>query len=202
MSDAADNDVLMYFIQSPNTDPIKAESISELEGADQALMQGFVAGRYFEAEEFSFSIKLGDDEGGVGTALNDTRSFARWRGLTDASLKPNPPFRAEPNEVSIKRMIDTSSPILLQYCLETKPFDSAVLVKRARRGAQGKLAVVLRMEFKRVWIRSIEWDDGDTVTESCKFKFLSVDVTYAKYKPNGDPDSTLNCSWKAKTANG
>ena len=78
---------------------------------------------------------------------------------------PSPPFRAEPDEVSITRMIDASSPILLQYCLETKPFETVVMVKRARRGTQGKLSVVLRMEFKKVWIRAIDWDDGNTVTE-------------------------------------
>ena len=198
MSDTADNDILMYFVQSAGTDPIKAESKSNLVGADQSLMQGFVVGRYFEAEHFSFSIKLGDDEGGAGASQQDSRSFARWRGLTDTSVKPSPAFRAEPDEVSIKRLIDASSPVLLQYCLDTKPFDSAVLVKRARRGTHGKLAVVLRMEFKKVWIKAIEWDDGDTVSENCKFKFMSVDATYAKYKPNGDPDSTLNFTWSAK----
>jgi type VI protein secretion system component Hcp len=198
LSDAKDNDVLMYFVQSPNSDPIKAESTSWLDDADKTMLKGFVPGRYFEAEHFSFSLKLGDDEGGVGAALEDNRSFARWRGLTDTSVKPSPAFRAEPDDVSITRMIDASSPILLQYCLESKPFDTVVMVKRARKGTEGKLAVVLRMEFKRVWIRSIDWDDGDTVSESCKFKFTSVDITYAKYTPNGDPDSTLNCSWRAK----
>ena len=199
MSDTADNDLLMYFVQSAGSDPIKAESTADLASADKALMTGFVAGQFFEAESFSFAIKLADDEGGHSAQPKaESRSFARWRALTDASTTPDPPFRAEPDEVSIRRMIDTSSPILLQYCLDTKPFDTVVMVKRARRGPQGKLAVMLRMEFSKVWIKAIEWEDGNAVMESCKFKFMSVSATYAKFKPSGDPDSTLNCQWSAK----
>ena len=199
MADTADNDVLMYFIQAANGDPIKSESTSNLAKSDRALMQNFHAGYFFEAEEFKFGIKLADDEGGTASsARDDTRSFARWRALTDTDSVPDPPFRAEPDEISVRRSIDSSSPLLLQYCLDTKPFEEVVMVKRARRGTRGRLAVVLRMEFNKVWIRGIEWDDGDTVTETIKFKFMSVSATYAKFKPSGDPDSTVNCQWKAK----
>ncbi|RYY04734.1 MAG: hypothetical protein EON55_29240, partial [Alphaproteobacteria bacterium] len=191
MVDAADNDILVYFVAKEGSDPIKGESSSALGvgGVDAELMKNFKDGYYSEAETFSFTMDLGDDEGGVSIALSDNRSFARWRGLTDASVTPDPPFRAEPGLVSITRMIDVSSPLLLEHCLKPAPFASVVVVKRAPRGTLGKMTVLMRLEFKRVFIQSIQWNDGDTVIETCQFKFMSLDASYRKFKPNGNLDS-------------
>ncbi len=202
MSDTTKADVLMYFVQREGTPPIEAESTSALRGNDARLMSGFMEGRYFEAENFSFGIELADDEGGAATDEDETRSYGRWRALKPGEPKPTPPFRAEPQDVSISRRIDASSPVLLKCCLEKKQFHTAVLVKRSRIGTTGMLSAILRMEFSRVWLRSIEWEDGDTVRETCKFKYASVKSTYVRRKPDGTVASLWPCEWTSQRASG
>ncbi len=195
MADSEGGDVLMYFVESAGTSPIPAEARSSLDGGYEKLMQGFQAGKYFEVENFSFSIELADDE---GAELDDPdkRSYARWRGLKTNQPKPNPPFKAEPQDVSITRLIDSSSPTLLVNCLNTKRFHRAVLVKRARLGSARRLSPIMRMEFENVWIKAIEWEDGDGVKETCKFKYSAVKITYVSRKPDGSVDTDWPCEWK------
>lgn len=202
MADTDQDDVLMYFVQLEGTPPIKAESTSTLAGPDERLMQGFVEGRYFEASNFTFGIDLADDEGGNIMDEDEARSYGRWRTLKPGQPKPYPPFRAEPNDVTFSRQIDASSPVLLKHCLDKKPFHSAVLVKRFRIGSTGVLSVMLRMEFSRVWMRSIEWEDDDTVRETCKFKYAALKATYVRRKSDGSVASLWPCEWTSQRAAG
>ena len=195
MSDTTASDVLMYFMQKEGGQAIASESTSALTGSGSKLMAGFTAGRYFEAEDFHFGIELADDEGGTVLAEGDARSYARWRGLRQGQPKPTPPFRAEPTDVSITRFIDASSPILLKHCLDTERFHQAVLVKRSRIGSSGVMAAILRFEFTKVWLKAIEWADGDTVRETCTFKYAGVKVTYVQRKPDGSPGANWACEW-------
>lgn len=199
-ADGVNSDVLMFFVQTAGSQPIAAESTSALAGNDARLMGGFVEGRYFEVENFTFAIDLADDEGGNVMDAAETRSYGRWRGLKPTEPKPHPPFKAEPQDVSISRLIDASSPVLLKNCLDTKQFQQAVLVKRARLSTTGIMSAILRLEFSKVWIKAIEWEDGDTMRETCKFKFLSMNATYVKRKPDGTVASLWPCTWDGAAA--
>ena len=111
-------------------------------------------------------------------------------------MKPTPPFKAEPEDFSLTRMIDASSPILLQQCLSVQRFQKAVVVKRSRVASTGALAGFLRMEFFQVYLKSIDWTDGDAVRETCKFKYAGLNVTYVKRKPDGSTLSSWPCDWE------
>ena len=204
MSGTSDNDMLMYMVQAAGSDPIDAEATSELVATD-TLLKGFKAGSFFEVDTFSFTLDLRDDEGsGAGggalaaataRALKERRSYARWRALGESTAKPKPPFLAAAQDVSISRKIDKSSPDLMKYCLDNKRFDAAVIVKRTRVGTDGVLACYLRLEFKKVRIKALQWNDGDTVSETCKFDFELMSGTYVMRKPDGTPASTWPCAW-------
>ncbi len=194
MVDTTNSDILMYFVRKPGGEALAAESTSELTTGD-SFTSDFSAGKYFQADTFSFSLKLSDDES-VGAVGGDGRSYARWRTLIK-DIKPKPPYLAEPDDFSITRLIDSASPILLRHCLKTHPFEKAVLVKRAR-SAAGVLTGFFRMEFEKVWIKAIEWDDGEAVKETCKFKYVGLKVTYRKRKPDGSTASSWPCKWSGK----
>ena len=213
MADAANTDMLVYLV-SEKAGVIPAESASTL-GAGDKLTADFQAAKFFEAENFSFGIKLDDGEskdkkkGGKkkvqafdakGKPIEDedkdsSRSFERWRSIIDDQAQPDAGFRAEPDDFSLTRSIDASSPILLQHCLDVQRLSKAVVVKRFRASRSGLLTGFLRFEFEKVYVKSIEWTDGDAVKESCKFKFASVKVTYIKRKPDGTTASSWPCSW-------
>ena len=220
MADGSDSDVLMYLV-AKGSDPIPAESQSSLIPGDK-LTADFQKGKFFEAEGFTFGVKLKDDEGTRKKKdqaksgplfddrrdprkrgdenhadVEDTRSFARWRSLSNDAVKPTPPFMAEPEDFSLTRVIDTSSPILLQQCLDVQRFVKAVVVKRSRLASSGALAGFLRMEFFQVYLKSIDWTDGEAVRETCKFKYAAVNVTYVKRKADGTTISSWPCEWES-----
>lgn len=195
MAEASEGDVLMYFMLTEGSPPIAAESLSSLKGADARLMKGFTEGRYFDAENFALGFDLADDEGSAEPDSAETRSFGRWRSLKPTDPKPTPPFKAEPADVTISRLIDASSPVLLKHCLDVRQFHQAAVVKRTRIGRTGMLSAILRMEFSKVWIKAIEWEDGDTVRETCRFKFASVTTTYVRRKQDGTVASLWPCDW-------
>lgn len=193
MSDTSSGDILMFFAPDTPENALAAELQSQFETSDR-LMQNFRPGFCFEVEDFAFSIELADDEG-VARDEDEPGSYGRWRSLPADEPKPDPPFKAEPQDVTITRAIDKASPELLTHCLIPRRFEHAALVKRARYGATGKLIPILRMNFRKVWIKSVNWKDGDTVKETIKFKFADVDVTYVRRKPDGSVASTWNCAW-------
>ena len=217
MADTANTDVLVYVV-SEKAGTVPAESMSALVDGDK-LTSDFLAGKFFEAENFTFGIKLEDNEGkdekkkpkkktkldARGRPVDEpdddeddakSRPYERWRSITDDVAQPDAGFRAEPEDFSLLRSIDASSPILLQHCLDVQKFSKVVVVKRSRAAYSGALAGFLRFEFEKVYIKSIDWTDGDAVKENCKFKFASVKVTYVKRKPDGSAASSWPCKWE------
>ena len=75
-------------------------------------------------------------------------------------------------------------------------------MKRTRIGRTGMLSAILRMEFSKVWIKAIEWEDGDTVRETCRFKFASVTTTYVRRKLDGTVASLWPCDWTGQVPGG
>jgi type VI protein secretion system component Hcp len=195
MSETKNSDVLAYFQRQGDPKPIPAEALSDLVDSTDTLVKDFRPGHFFTADTFSFGAVLADDEGENIVDPREARSYGRWRALKVSEPKPNPPFRTEPEDVSITRMIDSSSPLLLSHCLETQPFSTAVIVKRSRNGTSGLLSAILRLEFSTVWIKAVEWEDGDAIVETIKFKFNAVKATYVRRKPDGTIASTWPCAW-------
>lgn len=193
---------LLAYILLKGSDALAAESVSQLTDRD-ATTSDFKAGRYFVAEGFTFGVKLDDDEPSDEDSTSDdkdTRSFARWRRISPiASASGNerlkPPFRSETEEFEITRFIDSASPILIQNCLGSKEFSKLVVVKRARTGGDS-LSGFMRFEFTKVRIKSINWDNGDAVKETCRFNFDSVNVSYWRRSLLGKPQQEFKCDWR------
>jgi hypothetical protein len=68
-------------------------------------------------------------------------------------------------------------------------FDSAVLVKRLSQGEVGGKSLpsvgYLRIEFFKVHITDINWEDGELVKENCTFKCERMKVIYRKQDDSG-----------------
>ena len=85
---------------------------------------------------------------------------------------------------------------LLKCCLDGTVLKRAVLVKRGRNAA-GDLVGFLRMEFSDLLVRSVDWSDGDTIRETCKFKFGKLTVIYVTRKPDGSTQAKVEGTWSA-----
>ncbi len=191
----ARNDLLMCLFAGHTALP--AESTSVITTGD-TLLSDFAQGSFFEVESFTIGFKL-DDKDKTGAASPTGRSYEAWRAVTSAgsgagAIVGGQLFYAKPEELQIVRDLDTASPTLMQYCLSGDTLTKAVMVKRGR-DAAGNLTGFAKWEFGALRVRSVDWSDGDTVRETCKFKFGSLAYTYNIRAQDGTFVSSVDASW-------
>ncbi len=212
---ADDNtDVLMKFVINEGDFGIDAECQTGLDWKDwkDDMMSDFDNGKFFEVLDFGFGMNLADDEGGTSppSLKGNVKSVfdARQRGLsvrdavaqTEAgkgasgqfqrwkSLQPNaaldPPYPLKMDEFNFTRWLDKASPIMFERCCNSRSFDSATLVKRKVTG-DAKLQAFLRIDFDKVLITKLDWDDGEVIKEKCHFIFRGVKLQYLRQEAHG-----------------
>ena len=191
----ARNDVIMCLFKDSSA--LDAESTSQIVATDKMTQGIFQAGKFFEIESFSLALKLRDDDkAGMGAVSG--RTYEAWRAAkTDTQTKGKQLFYVLPEELTVVRDLDKASPALLQCCLTGDLLKRAVLVKRGRNSV-GDLTGFMKMEFNDLRVRSVDWSDGDTVRETCKFKFAKFTVTYVVRKADGSTLSSVNATWAAQ----
>lgn len=201
--DSAATDLVMKF--TLHRQPVWAEC-ALLIASDDSLMSDFTRRHdyrtytnFFEISDFDFglSLKESDESGGMlGQAQRPqtpnrtpaSGAFARWRSATQQEYKAIQ-YPLEFDKFSFSRSIDAASPIFFQACCTSSTFDSATLVKRISQGEQGgadrPTVGYLRIDFTKVLITGIGWDDGDVVKEKCEFICQGMKITYRRQKADG-----------------
>lgn len=167
---------------------------------------------FFEASSFEMGMSLKEDDEsssllnpnarlGAQPAAKSTAGvgqYARWRSATGDQYK-NVPFRLEFDRFSFSRAIDSASPVFFEACCSSRTFDSAVLVKRLSQGDHRSGAVpalgYLRIDFRKVLIVGVNWDDGDVVMERCEFICQGLTVAYRQQQVNGQFGATMSAHW-------
>jgi len=114
-------------------------------------------------------------------------TFSKWRSMTPdevTKMMKTAPYPVEMGEVSIERTFDKASPILFDYCCNSKTFESASMIKRKDTG-DVFLRGFLRFDFQEVLVTSVEWKNGEVMKETFTFVFRHVQVRYrtAVYQP-------------------
>jgi type VI protein secretion system component Hcp len=119
-------------------------------------------------------------------------AFARWRSATQQDYK-SIYYPLEFDRFSFDRIIDCASPIFFQSCCTSQTFDSAALVKRVSPGDEGGVSRpavgFLRIDFTKVLVTGINWDDGDMVKERCEFICQGMKITYRRQTAGGGVSS-------------
>ena len=202
-------DLVMRFVLNRN--PVWAECALEIDPTD-TLMKDFGQNTgydnyadFFEVSSFDFGVSLKESDESTSTLGPASRhpatphangpgtgAYARWRSATGEEYK-NIYYPLEFDEFNFERTIDAASPIFFQCCCKAVNFDSAVLVKRLSQGdigtAKGQFSRpsvgFLRIDFDKVLITSISWDDGDVVKEKCAFICQKMKITYRQQKTDG-----------------
>jgi type VI protein secretion system component Hcp len=176
---------------------IAGEGQSTIDMSDP-LQNDFVAGQFFEVDDFDFGIDVVDTDSASapGDKTKDpkdtkkTGRFSKWIQGTMVTTGQGSSGRVYPIEMepfSFSRKFDLASPTLFQNCFLTKPFVSATVVMRKTGGIGTKVGNIafLRIDFTDVLIIAIDWDGGEQVKEKCKFVCRTVKVQYAQQKSDG-----------------
>jgi type VI protein secretion system component Hcp len=199
--DQSKTDLVMKFILEGRE--VNGECALQVDEKD-ILMKGFRGADYdwysnfFEITNFDMSMSLKESDEGTSTLSHHAPAqqpkngtahgqFARWRSASwDETKRISYPL--EFDKFSFERVIDSASPIFFESCCKSKTFDSAALVKRLSQGGlESKPSVgYLRIDFTKVLITGISWEDGDLVKEKCDFICQGVTVTYRQQRWSGD----------------
>lgn len=217
MSGSSKSDMVMMFIDRSGS-PVWAESTLSVLTSDK-LMDGFIAAPtladysgFFEISSFNFALQLSPQDQGTsklsqaaqsasGSAPAVQDQFSAWRSASPdqvASMR----FPLDFDSFSFSRVIDGASPIFFAACCNQESFLSAALVKRVAvgsvSGSDQQSMGYLRLDFRDVLLTSINWDDGDLVTESCSFICKAMRIRYAPQSPSGAPLPTVEVNWDQK----
>jgi hypothetical protein len=144
-------DMLMFF--KNGTTAIAGEGQSAVDPTD-AFTSDFEDGKFIEIEDFDFGIDVVDsdssatstkDAGKTDTSKTKEKTgrFSKWIQGIGASTGQGAAGALYPVEMepfSLTKQLDIASPVLFQNCFQTKPFDSAVLVRRKVGGQQSPAA--------------------------------------------------------------
>jgi type VI protein secretion system component Hcp len=200
-------DLIMKFVLERND--VEAESNLDV-SPDDTLMKDFEKGtdyddytNFFEIDTFSMSMQLHGDDQSASTLHQHAQSkqpsaqpasgqFARWKSASRDEYK-NMRFPLEFEKFTFERVIDSASPVFFQCCCTSRTFDRAVLVKRVSQGESGSVQRpalgYLRIDFSKVLITGIGWDDGDLVKEQCEFICQKMVITYRRQDVSGNVPS-------------
>lgn len=197
-------DLVMKFVLDGQ--PVWAECTLDVAPGD-TLMKEFLKNttydcysNFFEVSTFNMgmSLKEGDEstntinqpqrQNGLQPKNPTTGQYASWRNASQSEYK-SIYFPLEFDKFSFERIIDSASPIFFECCCTSKTFDSATLVKRLSQGDVGGVyrpsLAYLKIEFTKVLITGINWDDGDLVKEQCEFICQGMTVTYRRQTADG-----------------
>ncbi len=181
----AQTDILVYLVH--NGSQMQAECLAQLNPSDD-LLADFQRGCFFQAESLELGLELVDSESGSKV------DYTRWREHDGVEGSGPSRFRVKPDVLSFSRLVDSSSPVLMQMCLSLAELDRVVLVKRHSVGGTTPLGF-LRLEMEDVTIQSVKWDDGHAVKESCTFTFQSLAMRFQQRRPNGSALPERSGSW-------
>jgi type VI protein secretion system component Hcp len=215
MSDSrSTTDLLMRLVIERETGPFKSgpvagESTLAL-GPGDTLVSDFTPGQFFEIDDFDMEITLRDETSKSGSSSSPLGNgpnaqsteklkgtFARWRSNKGEDYKMIYPSDAD--VFSFSRAMDRASLVLLGMCCLGGTFDSASVVKRRSIGTSEVARSFLRIDFKKVLVVGVDWDDGAVIKEKCKFVCRSIKITYHMQKPDGSMIGAAQGTWSQKS---
>jgi type VI secretion system secreted protein Hcp len=141
-----------------------------------------------------------------GITLGDSWSFSLENKLDISAVTTGAGAgKAEFQEFTIKKQVDTASEVLFLACGCGAIFNDVHLVLRKATGAQkaGDTQIFLDWTFNGLAIEKVEWAYGDPAPEeTVTFKFGACTITYSKQDPKtGALTKQTPQSWSQVKAN-
>jgi len=196
-------DILMRIKKDGAYLGVAGESQTSIDKNDE-LTKDFTPGKYVEIEDFDFGISLvdkdtSDDEeteqkGKDGKPKKKSKD-GKFYKFTTSSADVGALYPVTIDEVSVSRQMDSSSPVLLTSCFNTKSLQQICIVKRKVAGGASKLDNIpyLRLEFDNVLITDLSWEVGDQIMkEKLKFVCRKITMKYRPQNPDGSPGVIVN----------
>jgi len=128
-----------------------------------------------------------------GSQQNAASGFEKWRAGQD--VPPLKAYGVDMDPFEFTRYIDKASSILWKYCIDRVNYDSATLIKRKAAGGKSSGEVFLRIDFTKVLMIGIDWDQDEPIKEKCKFISRAVTIHYLPQLPDGSLGAPQRAFW-------
>ena len=132
-------------------------------------------------------------------SLGDSWSFSLENKLDISSVTTGAGAgKAEFQEFTIKKQVDTASPVLFLACGCGANFDNVQLVLRKATGgtSANNSQIFLRWTFLMMVVEKVEWAYGDPAPEeTVTFKFGACKVEYFQQQPDGSLKAVPEQIW-------
>ncbi|MDE2006498.1 MAG: type VI secretion system tube protein Hcp [Rhodospirillales bacterium] len=123
-----------------------------------------------------------------GVKFQDFMNFGFKATNPDGTLN----YDVSLDEITVERQIDETSTTILKECLERRPLDSIVIVRRKFTGNQEYREAFIRLEFKDCLVTSIDWDNDENIKETMKFVYRELHIFYKGQDDTGKLDQAVD----------
>ncbi len=205
-------DVLMRVVLTGEAMPGESRTTFVGSETSDTLRRDFIPGRFCELQEFSFSAgvasalskKDDDEEDEQDDEEEPAQGAARLRSssVRTPSKAPETEF-ADMQPVQFTRILDASSTLLFKALVGCDTLESISVVKRKAAGTSDSGQCYLRLDFLKVLMTNLEWQDaGHVMTETGTFIYREVKISYRPQKADGSLGTVIQSRWKMKAAAG
>ena len=182
MAEGKTTDLLMMFLDGTGK-PITTDCQTQII-PDPKMMGGFVSAQNGGLATF---FEIDDVDLGFDLKPEDPSSEMKSYGL-------------DLGDVSVDRLIDRASPLLLKAALTPTPLAGAAIVKRRASGSTQSGEAYMRLDFTGVLITKIDWSDGDMVKEKITFIYRKIQMQYRPQTASGRQLNAISGRWPAAGA--
>jgi type VI protein secretion system component Hcp len=189
--------LLMWIKKDANYFDVQGESQLEIDTTDKFL-DPLNADRFIEIVDFRFGVSLIDSSLSSQQTTNAQGQEIQYDGKFEKFIKGTEVSRnSETNlyplsfdEVSLDRVVDNASPVLMKTCFDTSPLKAVSIVKfkGSDTSTGSRYVPYVRLDFEDVLITDLSWSISDgKIKEDMKFVYRAVTMKYRPQNNDGTP---------------
>ena len=197
-------DVLMLMKASNGPIPAESQTVFTPSKTPDPLRLGFQAGQFCELLAFEFAVgiepagaKLPDEFYKKHPELaKQLEKVKKQNAMQEETLSKSADI-IEAQPIQFTRLFDVASPRLFQALVGCETLDQVSIVKRKASGTANSGEVYLRLDFTKVLVTELEWEDKEHyVEETGTFIYRELVVRYRQQKPDGTLGVPIPMEWK------
>ncbi len=203
---AGDGGNILMKIVAQNNHGVAGETSTLLPtGRERAtMMHDFKQTEMFEIDSFNFSVNVNDDGNAPKPGAKPAAALPKGHPKPPepssyAAFRSNKahkyPVAVQP--ITFKRLVDTTSALLFQHCVNCTSFKSATLVKLKPAGNKAAGAPYLRIDFHGVLLTKVSWSNDEPVSASHEFISRKVRIRYRPQLPDGTLGAVIEGFWNS-----
>jgi type VI secretion system Hcp family effector len=152
--------------------------------------------------EFAAGVEPAGKKFGEGEFDEEEIKKEVARQAAKLAREQSKPKRADTHIIDMQpirftRIFDMASPILFQALVDCETLSSVAIIKRKAANTQNSGEAYLRLDFTKVLLTELEWEDKEHyVEETGSFIYRELKVQYRQQRADGSLGPPVAIDWK------